>query len=52
MRIFIGVIINFDDWNIVVILVYLWIGFDIIDVEGRFVGKKFKKNGKDKFKGF
>ena len=51
LRTLTGVIINPDDWNIAAIPAHLRIGFDITDAEGRPVGKKSKKNGKDKLKG-
>ena len=51
LRTLTGVIINPDDWNIAAIPAHLRIGFDITDAEGRPVGKKSRKNGKDKLKG-
>ena len=51
LRTLTGVIINPDDWNTAAIPAHLRIGFDITDAEGRPVGKKSKKNGKDKLKG-
>ena len=51
LRTLTGVIINPDDWNTAAIPAHLRIGFDITDAEGRPVGKKSRKNGKDKLKG-
>ncbi|MDO4411844.1 ATP-dependent RNA helicase HrpA [Cutibacterium sp.] len=43
-----GVVVETDDWDTGAIPAHLRVGFDIVDTEGRAVGKKSKKGGKNK----
>ena len=52
LKVLTGVIVNPDDWNIVALPAHLRVGFDIVDAEGKPVGKKSRKNAKNKPKGF
>ncbi|MGK2308680.1 ATP-dependent RNA helicase HrpA [Cutibacterium sp. V947] len=48
LRALTGVIVDTDDWNTAVIPAHLRVGFDIIDAEGRAVGKESGKKGMNK----